>query len=126
MGIERISVTPAQIRLSSARDTMRILVSGHGWQSVSRDLSRDAEFRSTDESVVVIDGGIVRPVGNGTAQVAVAVGPHHEMIPVTVTGAQQSRPISFRYETLSVLTKQHCSLGKSGISFVLVRFRSSP
>lgn len=106
-----IFVQPTEIQLTSARDAMRILVSEPTAPSVFRDLSRQAEYRSSDTSVVVVDRGIARPVGNGSAQVIVTVGAHHKTIPVTVSGAQQSRPISFRYETLSVLTKQHCNSG---------------
>ncbi|MDC0935498.1 DUF1549 and DUF1553 domain-containing protein [Pirellulales bacterium] len=108
--IEKITVAPSEINLSGTRDVMRTLVTGHR-AAAQRDLTREATYHSSNEEVVVVDRGIARPIGDGSAVVTVEFGGQRATVPVTVDGAQRPQPISFRYETLSVLTKQGCNSG---------------
>ncbi len=108
---ERIEVYPKSITLASPRRSMRVVVTGHYADGKVQDLTRAASFRSADESVLRVEGGMAYPVANGTAAVLVEVAGRQESVPVTVSGLADPDPVSFQYETLVALSKHDCNSG---------------
>ena len=108
---QRIEVMPAQVKFDTRRQHMHLLVTGHYLDEQLQDLTRVAEYSSSDDSVVVVHDGVAIPTGNGSAQIVVRVGELDQQIAVEVTGMGNEDPISFHYETLAALTKQGCNSG---------------
>ena len=108
---ERVEVFPAQVSLATPRRNMHLVVSGFYGEEAVQDLTRAAEFISSDPSVITVEDSMVRPVANGSAQVLVRVGGHEVSVRVEVSGQQQPEPVSFHYGTLVALSKQGCNAG---------------
>lgn len=107
--IERIETTPRKVKLSGERDATQVLVTGFATNGDTVDLTRDAKFG--EASVVEIKSGYVRAKQDGSETMDVRIGDLRTQLQVTVQQAEEPRPISFRWETLAVLTKQGCNSG---------------
>ena len=108
---ERIEVYPAEIKLSGPRQRMQLVVTGHYAGGVVQDLTRVAEFVSSDEAIVKIAEARVAPQGDGAAEIVVKVGGQQAKVAVAVSGQGQPEPVSFEYGTLAALSKQGCNAG---------------
>ncbi|MEP6755036.1 MAG: DUF1549 domain-containing protein [Chthonomonadales bacterium] len=108
--VTALTLTPAEIRLNRARDYCQVVVTGKvGDQTV--DLTDRAQFRTASAGVVKIENGRVTPLANGKSSLMVTVAGVQQKANITVTGVGQPDPVSFRYETLPILTKQGCANG---------------
>jgi hypothetical protein len=108
--VANISIFPTSICLNSRRSTRQLVVT-FGNSDNSIDLTGSAAYSSTNPAVVSVNRGVVRAVKAGIAAVIVSAGGKILRVPVNVTDAEQSDPISFKFETLPLLTKQGCSAG---------------
>ncbi|MEX0937927.1 MAG: DUF1549 domain-containing protein [Pirellulales bacterium] len=108
---ERIEVYPAEATLDTPRRYMHLVVTGHYADGWIQDLTRAAEFVSSNADVARVESGQVLPVTDGTADVTVRVGEHEATSRFTVRGQGTPEPISFEYETLVALSKQGCNSG---------------
>ena len=109
--LDRIRVFPATVVLNSPRDTCRFAVTGLYADGHVRDLTRLAEFSSTDEQTVRLEGATALPVGNGVAEIVVRFAGLEHRASMQVMGQDEPDPVSFHYEVESVLTKQSCNSG---------------
>lgn len=107
--IERIEATPAQLTLSGGRSASQVLVTGYAANGDVVDLTRSATFAESKH--VSIDDGYIRSRQDGAGTIEVRVGESHTQLEVAVVGAGQPQPVSFRSETLAILTKQGCNGG---------------
>ncbi|MGH7138546.1 MAG: DUF1549 domain-containing protein, partial [Pirellulales bacterium] len=108
---ERIEVYPPQVKLGSTRARMQLIVTGHYAGGGVQDLTRAAQFLSTNEQITKISGSAVLPVANGNAEALVQVAGHDVKVPVEVVGQETAERISFNYGTLAALSKQGCNQG---------------
>ncbi|MCE9566906.1 MAG: DUF1549 and DUF1553 domain-containing protein [Planctomycetes bacterium] len=106
----RVEVYPPKVTLASKRAAVQLVVTGHFANGETRDLTRDATFTPSAESVEV-RGGVAFPKKDGKAEIAVKVGEQTLKIPVEVSGQTNPDPIRFRTETLAVLTRHGCNAG---------------
>lgn len=109
--LERIEVFPTSFKLESPRRRMHFAVTGYYTDGSVQDLTRTAEFVSTDERVLTLANGVAIPAANGVASVQVRVGGHEIAIAAEVSGQESHDRVSFQYETLVALTKQGCNSG---------------
>jgi hypothetical protein len=108
---ERIDVFPTEFKLQTPRRRMHLLVTGYYADGQSQDLTRAAEYKSSNDGVVVVENGVAVPKGDGQAEIVIRAGSHEQRIKVEVSGQGTPDPISFHFETLTALTKQGCSGG---------------
>lgn len=108
---ERLEVQPASFQLASPQRRMHLIVSGFYADGATQDLSRVAEFKSSNEQVVRIENGIAVPTGDGTAEITVTAGGQTAKTAVTVSNQAQPEAVSFEYGTLVALSKQGCNSG---------------
>ncbi|MBI5759070.1 MAG: DUF1553 domain-containing protein [Planctomycetales bacterium] len=106
-----ITAIPAKVELAGRRAQQQILVTGQYASGELRDLTTVGVLASSAPNIVVVEGSVLRPVANGTAQVSVKVGNHASMIDVTVKGLDQPSPVSFKNATLAALSKSGCNAG---------------
>ncbi|MBC7817917.1 MAG: DUF1549 domain-containing protein, partial [Planctomycetaceae bacterium] len=111
-GLERIEVAPAELTLTGPRSTTQLVVTGHFADGELRDLTQLATYRLTNaESIAKAERGIVTPLNDGSGVIDVVCGPLTKTVKLTVQQLQRPSPVSFRRETLAVLTKQGCNSG---------------
>ena len=119
---QRVDVYPTHVRLTSARQRMTLIVTGHYADGESQDLTAQdltavqditsaADFTSSDPQIVRVEGGVVVPVGEGSANILVRAGGHELQVPVEVSNLTSEDPVSFHYEVRAALTKQGCNSG---------------
>jgi hypothetical protein len=106
-----IEVYPPAFKLESPRRTMRLIVTGSYADGAVQDLTRAAEFSSSNPAVAVVEAGIVRPIADGAAEISVRVGGLEVKSAVEVCKQASADPVSFHYETLVALSKQGCNSG---------------
>ena len=107
----RIEVFPPEVNLLGVREKMQLVVTGHYQGGQVQDLTRVAEFRSTNQEVAILKGTVVQPVRDGTADILVHVGGQETSVSVEVRGQSERQPVSFQYGTLPALSKQGCNAG---------------
>ncbi|MCS6852546.1 MAG: Ig-like domain-containing protein, partial [Gemmataceae bacterium] len=108
--LKAITVYPSRVRLDGPRDGQRLGVLGQYADGRQWDLTREAQFVSSDPTVAAIEQGRVRAVANGQAVVTVSVGGQSVAVPVEVSNVADV-PVSFTREVVPVLTKTGCNQG---------------
>ena len=107
----RIEVYPTSVQLTSSRQFRHLVVTAHYADGQVQDITRAAEFASTNPQVAEIQEAVVRPQGDGKGEVVVRAGGQEAKITVEVSGQKATESISFGYETLAALSKQGCNAG---------------
>jgi hypothetical protein len=109
--VVRLEVFPSRIELRGARAYRQLVVTGFAADGSVYDLTVGSQMASTDPSVAIIEGTIVRAKADGRCHLAILAAGLAAVVPVEVVGAAQPDPIAFERETLAVLTKQGCNSG---------------
>jgi hypothetical protein len=107
----RIEVQPTSIQLQSPRRQMHMIVTGFYADGTAQDLTRVAQFVSSNEQIVRVEAGIALPVADGVAEISVTTGGQAAKVPVEVTNQGKPDQVSFQYGTLVALSKQGCNSG---------------
>ena len=111
-GLQRIDVVPTELTLTGSRSTAQLVVTGHFADGELRDLTHLATYRVMNaDNIAKTDRGIVTPLSDGSGAIDVVCGPYTTTVKLTVQQFQRPSPVSFRRETLAVLTKQGCNSG---------------
>jgi hypothetical protein len=108
--VERIEVYPATVQLDSRRAYRQFVVTGY-FHGIAHDVTTEAEYRVSNAHVATLHGSRVDAAGDGRAVVTVGYGGRTAQIPVSVAHTAAPDPISFKFETRAVLTKQGCATG---------------
>ncbi|MBT4846160.1 MAG: hypothetical protein HON92_12090, partial [Planctomycetaceae bacterium] len=69
----QVEVFPPAIVLDGVREESQLVITGHYSDGSIRDLTREAELTSTNEQVAALQGSVVVPVGNGSADINIKV-----------------------------------------------------
>ncbi|MFM7842909.1 MAG: DUF1549 domain-containing protein [Planctomycetota bacterium] len=107
----RIEVFPAQIKFTGSRQQMQMVVTGFYADGTLQDLTRVAQFTSSNPGLVVMEGSVAKPKADGGAEIVIAVGGQTAKVPVTVAGQGAPDPVSFEYGAMVALTKNGCNSG---------------
>ncbi|MBM3848236.1 MAG: DUF1549 domain-containing protein, partial [Verrucomicrobia bacterium] len=103
----------AQVELRGAAARQQVLASAHCSDGVIRDLSREVRWSLKSDAVAKVSPeGVVTPVGDGeTHLVAALEGGLQTSIPLKVSSATVSQPISFPNQIVPIFTKLGCNAG---------------
>ena len=107
----RIEVVPKTFELSGPREKLHPVVSGFYANGEVRDLTRVAQFSTSDSHVADVEVGVVRPLTNGETQVRVRVENIEAVTKLVVSGQDEAQPVSFQHDALPALSKQGCNAG---------------
>jgi hypothetical protein len=107
----RLEVFPAAVKLVGPRSRMQLVVTGHYADGTLQDLTRAAQFATSNAAIVTVEGSVARPHQDGTAEIVVTAGGQEVKLPIEVAAFGVPQPISFEYETLAALSKQSCNSG---------------
>ncbi|TWT34671.1 DUF1549 domain-containing protein [Blastopirellula retiformator] len=110
-GPQRLTLYPTSILLNDPLGRQRVVVSGADKQGSARDWTRFARIVSSRPEVAEIRNGVIYPIADGEAEIAVQVGGVRQTIPVQVANRGTTRPIEFESEVLVALSKQGCNQG---------------
>lgn len=108
---ERIEVFPPSVQFAGRRSRVQFVVTGIYPDGRVQDLTRVAEFASSDPEVISIRSAVGVPEGNGQADVEVRVAGADSAVAVKVSNQDQPHPVSFEYDMLAALSKQGCNAG---------------
>ena len=111
-----LSIAPDRVALDGRFERCQLLVRpespGDRGQELADDLTHTATYESADTTVATVSaGGVVSAVGNGVAQIHVAVGEHHATVEIVVTGVVDPPQADFDRDILPVLTRAGCNAG---------------
>ena len=107
-----IQVSPVRIDLSSPESAQQLQIQAPGAEGRLVDLTRTATVSISDPKIASIDDlGLVQPRGDGRTEIVVRHGADTVTIPVTVSGLERPRPVSFIDEVIPILSKARCSSG---------------
>ena len=107
----KIDVYPPDINLETSRDQQRFIVVGTYPDGVTVDLTEKAEVTVADTKLAKVDGNQVLPVADGKTTLKVSAAGHQAEVPITVTKAQEDRPISFKLDVMAVFMRAGCNTG---------------
>ena len=109
--VERLTVTPSEVRLTDARSRQQLIVTAaaDGYQ---HDATRHVVFKSADPKIAVVDkAGVIRPTGQGQTVVRVSGLGKTATVKVTVGDLKQAAPVSFTNQVMAVVGKAGCNAG---------------
>ncbi len=98
---------PSEFSLRGKREALQLIATWRDGDRVA-DHTRGAEYVIADSAVVSVSrDGVVRPRSNGVTTIRLG----ESTVKVRVSGIQSPAPVSFRHETLPVLSRLGCSAG---------------
>lgn len=110
----KLTVYPPSIVLDNSRAEQRVIVLGEFANGTKADLTREAkyEIRNPKSETATVDAiGVVRPVADGTATLAITVRGATASVPVTIARQAADAPVNFATEIEPILTKAGCNSG---------------
>ena len=111
LAADTLHTLPEHLELTGADDAHGLLVSLARLDH-TEDVTRAAKFSSTDDKVVVVGtNGVIRPRGNGKAEVLAVFAGQTNRVPVSVQDAKQHFTPSFRQDIEPILTRAGCNMG---------------
>lgn len=105
-------IHPEAIRLSGARATQQILVTGRYADGSERDLTRVSTLKLDAADIASIGpSGFVQPLKGGQTTLTVQAGERTAQVAVVVDDFEKVRPVSFRQEFIAALNVAGCNAG---------------
>lgn len=108
--IASIEVFPPEVSLHTSRDFQQLLVLGTTSNGINVDLTDQATF-AIDQPVAEIRAATLYPSSDGSAMLYVTVDGNSITVPITVVGASNDRPISFKLDVMPVFMAAGCNTG---------------
>lgn len=105
-----LQVQPEHVHLNGPRSTQQLLVTGRYADGSLRDLTGVCTWKIADNQLIEITPrGSLSGAADGKTDLMIEVGGLTARVPVTITNASQSRPVSFRRELMPALSTAGCS-----------------
>src|SRR4051812_21658265 len=110
-GLSAIHVYPAQISLTTARDSQSVIVQAEYADGITRDVTDKVTWKLDHEDRVTRSGNLLRPKADGDAKLMVAFESQATDVPITVKQAAVDPPISFKLDVMPVFMRAGCNVG---------------
>lgn len=109
---QRLDVFPTSIKFTGKRQQIQMIVTGVYADGTVQDLTRVAQFASSNPAVAKVEGSVALPTGDGSAEIQVTVGQIPPVkISLVASGQTVPEPVSFEYGALAALSKNGCNSG---------------
>ena len=108
--IKRLVLEPESLVLQDLRDARGILVAGERADGTRIDLTAEAKFQISGNTVRFDDDHQFRPAAAGQTTVTVSAGGASARLPVTVASIEQ-RPVGFVRDVQPILARTGCNQG---------------
>jgi hypothetical protein len=109
--LTKVDVYPADVVLNSKRDQQSLVVMATYSNGVTKDVTKEAEFKIADGKICKVADQWVHPTGDGKTEITVAYQGRSMKLPVEVKSAAKERPISFRLDVMPIFMKAGCNSG---------------
>lgn len=114
-----VGSSPRDLRLRGADARQQLLVTAQCADGRPRDFTKQAHYETSPGNIVRIEeGGVLRPVGDGTTTVTATANGISAQLKVVIEDAQASLPVNFPNQIVPIFTKAGCNgggcHGKSG------------
>ena len=106
-----VAVYPPDINLETAGDKQSFIVQLTQPDGITRDVTDQATVTFGDASLVALDKNVVRPAKDGATEMTVTAAGQTVKIPVKVTQAGETRPVSFKLDVMPVFMRAGCNVG---------------
>jgi len=105
-----VSVYPAEIELSTARDRQSFVVQLTAPDGITRDVTDEAKVE-IPKNLVDRKGNVLAPKADGAGEMTVTVAGRVIRVPIAVKQAAEDRPISFKLDVMPVFMRAGCNTG---------------
>ncbi|MDP7205829.1 MAG: hypothetical protein QGH11_09685, partial [Pirellulaceae bacterium] len=102
---------PDQVKLNNPFAYRQVLLTGTLKTGETIDLTRLVKLESNPTAVSVSKNGLVRPLANGSEELAFRFGRFTINVPVEVSNLEVARPVSFVQDVAPVLSRLGCNSG---------------
>ena len=106
-----ICVYPASVRLTGPYAIQRLMVQRLDGAVAVGDLTEQAVWQSSDDTVVRVENHMAHPVSSGVATLSVRTPEGEAEVPVVVEGFERPGRWEFRRHVLPVLSRAGCNAG---------------
>lgn len=108
---DSLKVFPPQVELRGQGDRQGFVVQLVDQQGLTRDVTRQVQLKLADPALADLTGTTLTPKKDGQTKLLVEHAALRAELPVSVKGAGQSRPVSFRLDVEPVFMKYGCNNG---------------
>ncbi len=109
--IEKLVVYPDSIELNSVRDSQSLVAQLVHANGITRDVSDQIQLQIANPELLKQAGRVLHPGQDGETVVKVELEGFSVEVPVKVTDAQTSPPVSFTNDVMPVFSKAGCNAG---------------
>ncbi|MEZ6094774.1 MAG: DUF1549 and DUF1553 domain-containing protein [Pirellulaceae bacterium] len=106
-----LAVFPQQVTLNNAMDQQGIVAQVAWSHGTTSDVTASVMLEIADQNIAKLDGTTVVPVADGQTSMTVTFEDFTINIPVTVSNAGVTPPISFKNDVMPVFSKTGCNSG---------------
>ena len=106
-----LKILPGDITLTGPHAAQRLLVASEEGGAVVGDRTATAIFTSANPAVAVVEGGVVRPAGDGETTITALVDDKPATAKIKVIHAKDAADWSFRNHVIPMFTKVGCNSG---------------
>ena len=107
--VSRIVVQPATVKLVHLRDSAQLTVTAHLADGRVMDVTHAAKYSLANPAVAGIESALLRPKAGGATEALVEYA--GQRAKVSVLSEAKPRDVSFKHDTLPLLSKLGCSSG---------------
>lgn len=108
--IKELAVYPKEVQLSTSNDRQTFVVQATYDDGITLDVTEKAKA-TLSGAAVRQEKNVLYPKADGTSELTVAFEGKSVKLPITVTKATESRPISFKLDVMPVFMKAGCNSG---------------
>ncbi|HUE14999.1 MAG TPA: DUF1549 domain-containing protein [Planctomycetaceae bacterium] len=105
-----LEVLPSTLKLTSIRDSRRLVVTATDEHGLHRDVTQEARLTATSPHIAIDSDGFVVPKSKGDAEIVVSAAGLKTTVHVHVTDAS-AQPVDFVREVIPILGKIGCNQG---------------
>jgi hypothetical protein len=109
--LAKLDVYPSKLSLSSAADVQGFVAQATWDDGTTSDVTSAVSCTLADPTRAKLDGGKVAPLADGSTELKVCFESATVAVPIEVTHATETRPVSFRLDVVPVFTKSGCNTG---------------
>ena len=104
-------VYPADVQLTTIRDSQSLIVQAEYPDGITRDVTGEAAFTLSGPDLVRLEKNVLYPKADGSGQLHVEYAGIKVTVPVTVERAGEDPPVSFKLDVMPVMMKAGCNTG---------------
>jgi hypothetical protein len=109
--LQSVAVYPPDIELSTSRDRQSVVVQATYSDGITRDVTSTCVFTPANPALLKRQGSLFTAAADGSTTLAVSFGGKTLSIPVKVSRARETPPLSFRLDVMPVFMRAGCNTG---------------